>query len=167
MDAAVVASMARKLAGRMEGVRVPSWTVLHVWLGFGGGDRGKGEGKRKGEYITDSRSGEPAWPDGDEDARPLGVARQFLGHEAVEEGGADHEADEEACALDGDGRSGDGDGVDVGELAGAGGGPDEVGTEGGCQEEWVGREDPDGGHGVDWEDSGRVLAQGLLPLGKR
>lgn len=81
------------------------------------------------------------------------VPGQFLGHEAVQKGGADHETNEETCSLGGDGCEGDGDGVDVGELVGFVRGCDEVAAEGGGEEERVGGEDPDGGHCVDWEDS--------------
>lgn len=102
---------------------------------------------------TQPGTGKAARADRDEDTGPLVVARQFLRHEAVEEGGADHEADEEARALDGDGGERDGNRVDGGGAPRRVGGRDEVGAEGGRQEERVGWEDPDGGHGVDGENS--------------
>lgn len=68
--------------------------------------------------------------------------------------------------MSGDGSEGHGYGVDDVELVGLGRGRNEVGAEGGGQEEGVGREDPDWGHGVDWEDSGgfvrwRWLGEGV------
>ncbi len=80
------------------------------------------------------------------------IPRQLLRHEAVQEGGADHEADEEAGALDGDGRKCDRDSIYGRQAARAEGCPDQVAAQRRREEQRVGREDPDGGHGVDWED---------------
>lgn len=93
------------------------------------------------------------------------VARQLLCHQAVEKGRADHEADQEAGALDGDGREGHRDGVDGGCTARVGGGGDKVAAEGGGEEQRVGGEDPDRGHCVDGEDSG-VFNRGCWVRGK-
>lgn len=66
----------------------------------------------------------------DEDAGALCVPGKFLGHEAVNEGGADHEGDEEACPLDGDRRKGYGGTGEVVELVSLDGRVDKRAAEG-------------------------------------
>lgn len=90
-------------------------------------------------------AGKPARTDRDKDTRPLVVARQLLGHEAVQERRADHEADEVARALDGDGGQRDQHRVDGAVPTGPRRGGYEIRAEGGGEEERVGWEDPDGG----------------------
>lgn len=109
---------------------------------------------RQHKTRTYSRAGKPTRPNRNKHTRPLVVARQLLRHEAVQEGGADHEADEETGALDGDRREGDGHSADGRQAARAEGCPDQVAAQRRRKEQRVGWEDPDGGHGVDWEDSG-------------
>lgn len=48
----------------------------------------------------DARDGEAAGSHGDEHTGPQGLFREFLRHQPVDESGVDHEADEEADALD-------------------------------------------------------------------
>lgn len=91
--------------------------------------------------------------DGDEDAGSLGVAGQFLRHETVEEGGADHEADEEGCSLDADRGEADGYCVEVLELSSVDCCGDESSAEGRSEEERVRWEYPYGCHCMDWEGS--------------
>ena len=110
--------------------------------------------------LHETRSREAGGTDGYEDTWALVVAWQLLRHEAVEKSGADHEGNQEARALDCDGGDGDGDGLEMVDLPGLAGGLDEVASKRRREQEGVGREDPDGGHGVDREDSGRVVSCG-------
>lgn len=104
-------------------------------------------GKRVG-HAEDGGDGEAAGADGDEHAGSGGLDGEFLRHEAVNEGGVDHECDEEADALQGESADDDVEGVGFGEGFG------ELGGVGADDEEGVGGEDPNGGHGFDGEGFG-------------
>ncbi len=99
-------------------------------------------------HAEDGGDGEAARADGDEHARAGGLEGQFLRHEAVDEGGVDHEGDEEADALQGE--AADDDVQGVGSREGFG----ELGGVRADDEEGVGGEDPDWGHGFDGEGFG-------------
>ena len=99
-------------------------------------------------HIHHSSDRETRRTDANKHPGPQALARELVRHEAVDEGGVDHEGDEEAYPLEdpaGDDHVQGAHAVDVGcEDAG-------VGAD---YEERVGREDPDGGHLGDCEGLG-------------
>lgn len=99
-------------------------------------------------HAEDGGDGEAARADGDEHARAGGRGRELLRHEPVDEGGVDHEGDEEADPLQGE--AADDDVERVGLREGLG----ELGGVRADDEEGVGGEDPDRGHGFHGEGFG-------------
>jgi len=91
--------------------------------------------------------------DGDEDTGSLSVPRQLLGHEAVEECGGYHEADEEGGALDGDAGEADRYGVQGADLLRVDRCRDEGAAKRSREEQRIRWENPNWGHCVDRESA--------------
>jgi len=95
------------------------------------------------------------------------VPRQLLRHQPIQKRSANHKRNEESRPLNRHGSRRHGNSINHPQGAPHTPVPlrdpnrcgDEVGCEGGCEKEGIGREHPDGSHSVDGEDLGRPQGQ--------
>ena len=99
-------------------------------------------------HIHHAGDREAGRTDADKHCGPEAFAREFLCHEAVDEGGVDHEGDEEAYPLEDPAGDDDVQGADAADVGG-----EDAGV-GAYYQQGVGGEDPDGGHLGDCEGLG-------------